>query len=59
MVNRSEKRVFRDGGWRGLRCEEIVVGDIVRVEEDDECPADIVLVATGMPAGLCYIETCA
>ncbi len=33
------------------------VGDIVKVTEDMECPADIVLVASSGEGGMCYIET--
>lgn len=57
VVNRSDKRVYRNGAWTSVRCEEIIVGDIVQVVEGDECPADIVLIGTSLPTGLCYIET--
>jgi magnesium-transporting ATPase (P-type) len=33
------------------------VGDIVRFGEDQQCPADVVVVETSDPAGICYIET--
>ena len=57
VVNRSLKQVYRGGGWETLRCQDIAVGDVVRVDEGDECPADVVLVATSGASGLCYIET--
>ena len=57
VVNRSAKQVFRDGSWTTVRCEEICVGDVVQVMEGEECPADIIIIASSGPSGLCYIET--
>lgn len=33
------------------------MGDIVRLESDDSFPADLVLLSSSEPEGLCYIET--
>jgi phospholipid-translocating ATPase len=38
--------------WRDVR-----TGDIVRVEDDDPIPADIVVLNTSLPDGACYVET--
>lgn len=51
------KRVFREGAWQDVRCEDLHVGELVQVKEGDECPADIILVSSSSPDGLCYIET--
>lgn len=35
----------------------IAVGDIVRVESEEPFPADLILLSSSEPEGLCYIET--
>ncbi|EPE08133.1 phospholipid-transporting atpase 1 [Ophiostoma piceae UAMH 11346] len=46
------KARFHRGHWKDLQ-----VGDFVRIFNDEELPADIVVLATSDPDGACYIET--
>ncbi|EAQ89858.1 hypothetical protein CHGG_06477 [Chaetomium globosum CBS 148.51] len=43
---------FHRDAWKNL-----VVGDFVRIYNDDELPADVIILATSDPDGACYVET--
>lgn len=46
------KARFHRDAWKNLQ-----VGDFVRLYEDDELPADVVILSTSDPDGACYVET--
>ncbi|KAL6069954.1 Phospholipid-transporting ATPase IA [Balamuthia mandrillaris] len=53
-----EKDLVRDTiHWVDRACEAIAVGDVIRVNEGEELPADIVLLKSGGHDEQCYIET--
>ena len=43
---------FQKDAWKNL-----VVGDFVRIYNDDELPADVIILSTSDPDGACYVET--
>ncbi|XP_048422253.1 phospholipid-transporting ATPase 2 isoform X1 [Pyrus x bretschneideri] len=58
-ANGKEVWVVRQGIKKHIKAQDIHVGNIVWLRENDEVPCDLVLIGTSEAQGLCYVETSA
>ncbi|XP_077216648.1 phospholipid-transporting ATPase 2-like isoform X2 [Tasmannia lanceolata] len=59
QANEKEVWVVKQGTKKQIQAQDIHVGNIVWLRENDEVPCDLVLIGTSEPQGICFIETAA
>ncbi|KAK6140891.1 hypothetical protein DH2020_025353 [Rehmannia glutinosa] len=55
-ANEKEVWIVRQGIRKLIQAQDIHVGNIVWLRENDEVPCDLVLLGTADPLGICYVE---
>ncbi|XP_042504200.1 phospholipid-transporting ATPase 2-like [Macadamia integrifolia] len=59
QANEKEVWVVKQAVKKLIQAQDIRVGNIVWLRENDEVPCDLVLLGTSDPQGVCYVETSA
>ena len=53
----QSKQISGSARWERTLWKKLEVGDVVLLRENDQVPADIVVLSTSDPDGVCYLET--
>ncbi|XP_043284852.1 phospholipid-transporting ATPase IF [Venturia canescens] len=57
IVNRTPVKVIRNKCLQEIHCEQIVVGDLVKVQRDEDVPCDLIILHSSESTGCCYVTT--
>ncbi|TWW76011.1 Phospholipid-transporting ATPase ID [Takifugu flavidus] len=59
QVNNRQSQVIIGGRLQNEKWKNIQVGDVIKLENNQSVAADVLLLCSSEPCGLCYIETAA
>ena len=57
LQNSVKCKVYRNNSWIDIQSGFLEMGEIVQVDQDEIFPADLVLLDSPLPEGICFIET--
>ena len=56
-INSTPVNVVRNGREQSIRSDELCVGDLMYIKQDEVFAADLILLGSSLPEGHCYIST--
>uniref|UniRef100_A0A0E0F5F5 Phospholipid-transporting ATPase n=1 Tax=Oryza meridionalis TaxID=40149 RepID=A0A0E0F5F5_9ORYZ len=59
QANEKEVWIVKNGTRKHIQAQDIRVGNIVWIRENEEVPCDLVLIGTSDSQGICHVETAA
>jgi len=57
QVNNRKFLVYREELWKQVKAKDIVVGDLIKIEQDQDVPADMIILNSSNQDGVVYVET--
>ena len=57
-INSTVTHYLQNGRFTDVKWRDVYVGGVVRVEKDEQVPADLVLLSSSHDDGIAYIDTC-
>eukprot|EP01080_Neovahlkampfia_damariscottae_P012936 gene12936-7517_t len=56
-INFQKCRIFRNGEWKEIQWQKVKTGDILKIENMNQFPCDMVLIDSSDSSGSCFVET--